>query len=78
MQSKMLPSGPQGELTKAAKDRGWPHQVAVPASDVVGARFHPRMDADIEPDDMQAADALLAVNARRELKRIEADDRKAL
>ena len=37
-----------------------------------------RMAADIEPDldqpdDMQAADALLAVNARRELKRIEAD-----
>jgi hypothetical protein len=34
----------KGELNKAAIDRGWPHQVAIPASDVVGAGFHPRMD----------------------------------
>ena len=28
----------KGELTAAAIDRGWPHQVAVPASDCRGSR----------------------------------------
>ena len=34
----------KGELNKAAIHRGWPHQVAIPASDVIGAGFHPRME----------------------------------
>ena len=29
----------KGELTRAGIDRGWPHQVALPASEVAGRNY---------------------------------------
>jgi len=34
----------KGELSKSSIDRAYPHQVALPASDVVGTGYHPRHD----------------------------------
>lgn len=34
----------KGELSKSAIDREYPHQVALPATDVEGAGYHPRYD----------------------------------
>jgi hypothetical protein len=34
----------KGELSKSTIDREFPHQVALPASDVVGAGYRPRHD----------------------------------
>lgn len=34
----------KGELSKSAIDRNFPYQVALPATDVEGAGYHPRYD----------------------------------
>ena len=61
-----------GGLKAWRKGQPEPHPLDALVANVLRhtADIEPDLD---QPDDMQAADALLAVNARRELKRIEAD-----
>jgi len=39
----------KGELSSAAIDKGWPHQVALPADTVRGTNYHPTHDREVFP-----------------------------